>query len=66
MTIYTDSDYRCHTADDSTMRTFGLPFFDENILLSLKDIDIYRPSNGYCYSRPKYKIFFIYYSEDKI
>lgn len=39
-----DSDYKCHTADDSIMRTFGLPSFDENILLSLKDIDIYRPS----------------------
>ena len=44
MTDYTDSDYRCHTADNSTMKMFGLPFFDENILLSLKDIDIYQPS----------------------
>ena len=44
MMIYIDSDYKYHTADGSTMRAFGLPFFDENILLSLKDIDIYRPS----------------------
>lgn len=44
MTFYIDSDYKCHIADGSTMRAFGLPFFNENILLSLKDIDIYRPS----------------------
>lgn len=44
MTIYIDSDYKYHTADGSTMRAFGLPSFNENILLSLKDINIYRPS----------------------
>lgn len=28
MTIYIDSDYRCHTADDGTRRAFDVPFFD--------------------------------------
>lgn len=28
MTIYIDSDYRCHTADDGTRRAFGVPSFD--------------------------------------
>ena len=28
MTIYIDSDYKCHTADDGTMREFDVPFFD--------------------------------------
>ena len=28
MTIYIDSNYRCHTADDGTRRAFDVPFFD--------------------------------------
>ena len=28
MTIYIDSDYRCHTADDGTRRAFEVPSFD--------------------------------------
>ena len=28
MTIYIDSDYKCHTANDGTMREFDVPFFD--------------------------------------
>ena len=28
MTIYIDSDYRCHIADDGTRRAFDVPFFD--------------------------------------
>ena len=28
MTIYIDSDYRCHTADDGTRRAFDVPSFD--------------------------------------
>ena len=28
MTIYIDSDYKCHTADDGTRRAFDVPFFD--------------------------------------
>lgn len=28
MTIYIDSDYKCHTADDGTRREFDVPFFD--------------------------------------
>ena len=28
MKIYIDSDYRCHIADDGTMREFDVPFFD--------------------------------------
>ncbi len=28
MTIYTDSDYKCHVNDDGTRRAFELPFFD--------------------------------------
>ena len=27
MTIYIDSDYRCHIADDGTRRAFDVPFF---------------------------------------
>ena len=28
MTIYIDSDYKCHVTDDGTRRAFELPFFD--------------------------------------
>lgn len=28
MTIYIDSDYRCHVSNDGNMREFDLPFFD--------------------------------------
>ena len=28
MTIYIDSDYKCHISDDGTMREFDVPFFD--------------------------------------
>lgn len=28
MTIYIDSDYRCHIANDGTRRAFDIPFFD--------------------------------------
>lgn len=28
MTIYIDSDYKCHVNDDGTRRAFELPFFD--------------------------------------
>ena len=28
MTIYIDSDYRCHTSDDGTRRAFEVPSFD--------------------------------------
>ena len=28
MTIYIDSDYKCHVSDDGTMREFDVPFFD--------------------------------------
>lgn len=28
MTIYIDSDYRCHVSNDGTMREFDVPFFD--------------------------------------
>ena len=28
MTIYIDSDYRCHLSDDGTRRAFDVPFFD--------------------------------------
>lgn len=28
MTIYIDSDYKCHVSDDGTMRVFDVPFFD--------------------------------------
>ena len=28
MKIYIDSDYRCHIADDGTMREFDVPFFE--------------------------------------
>lgn len=28
MTIYIDSDYRCHTADDGARRAFEVPSFD--------------------------------------
>lgn len=28
MTIYIDNDYKCHTANDGTMREFDVPFFD--------------------------------------
>lgn len=28
MTIYIDSDYKCHTADDGTRRAFDVSFFD--------------------------------------
>ena len=28
MTIYIDSEYKCHTVDDGTRRAFDVPFFD--------------------------------------
>ncbi len=28
MTIYIDSDYKCHVSNDGNMREFDLPFFD--------------------------------------
>ena len=28
MTIYIDSDYKCHLSDDGTRRAFDVPFFD--------------------------------------
>lgn len=28
MTIYIDSDYKCHVSNDGTMRKFDVPFFD--------------------------------------
>lgn len=28
MTIYIDSDYKCHISNDGTMREFDVPFFD--------------------------------------
>ena len=28
MTIYIDSDYKCHVSDDGTRREFDVPFFD--------------------------------------
>ena len=28
MTIYIDSDYKCHVSDDGTRRAFDVPFFD--------------------------------------
>lgn len=28
MTIYIDSDYKCHLSDDGTRRAFDMPFFD--------------------------------------
>lgn len=28
MTIYIDSDYKCHVSNDGTMREFDVPFFD--------------------------------------
>lgn len=28
MTIYIDSDFKCHVSDDGTMRAFDVPFFD--------------------------------------
>ena len=28
MTIYIDSDYKCHVTDDGTRRAFDVPFFD--------------------------------------
>ena len=28
MTIYIDSDYKCHLSDDGTRRSFDVPFFD--------------------------------------
>ena len=28
MTIYIDSDYKCHASDDGTRRAFDVPFFD--------------------------------------
>lgn len=28
MTIYIDSDYRCHVSNDGAMREFDVPFFD--------------------------------------
>lgn len=28
MTIYIDSDYKCHLSDDGTLRVFDVPFFD--------------------------------------
>lgn len=28
MTIYIDSDYKCHVSDEGTMREFDVPFFE--------------------------------------
>ena len=32
MTVYIDNNYKCHTSNDGTMRSFDVPFFDNKCI----------------------------------
>ena len=40
MTIYIDSDYKCHVSDDGTRRAFDVPFSTASVRSLLRDTPI--------------------------